>query len=430
MPTKYVSTEDGLPTPSDLIKTLSNSNVQRLDAEVLRVRGVYRCGTKSEAYPDGYYYDKLRDEVTGNVLVLKVPEVWKKSLKNNTPYVLEGTLDRKVTNSFNELGIYLSFRVTKVIGEEAPLIDEKLREAAEILTQRRAKPRRHIQSVVRECFKRNEKPRVAMICPRAGATDADVDRGIEAQRQNYAITRVPVSLLNKTEIIQTLRRLDESEEYDLIAIYRGGGHGLDVFDDNGVARTVVEMKTPVVTAVGHAEDTPFIEMVADQAFPTPTALGHYLQMYAEEIIEDISWLAQYKEDEKRYQHAIRTLKEEQGRRDDKYQQEASALVKDRNDLQTEIKGLYQEKAEHSTAIELLKKRHRRKVVILSIIFLLCGLVVGYGAARVINRSEGAARLAAPTQPGEPAVSPQQAPAILYPQNSNMKKSNGRKREPQ
>lgn len=414
-----MSVENKPHTPSDLVKTLSNSNVQRLDMERVCVRGVYLCNAKGEKYSDGYYYDKLKDEVTGNLLTLKVPEVWKKQLKPNTSYVLEGTIDRKLINSFNELGLHLAFRLTNIVGEEAPLINEKLREATAILSARRAKPRQYVEAIIRECFKQDRKPRVAMISPRRGVTDTDVERAIEEQRHNYDVTKVPISLLNKTEIIDTLRRLDASGEYDLIAIFRGGGPGLDVFEDNDIARVVVGMQTSLVTGIGHAEDTPFIESVADQAFTTPSTLGHHLQRIAEMMVIDISWLDKYRNDEQRYQQTIRKMKDEQGRADIEHQQIVKNLVGERNALQTEVKELYKQKTDRPAVVESSAIYSTRKAAMLLITGVLVGLILELIAAYLFTSFGQKAPMATPTNQVQSSPNTQQTIAAT-PQSANGK----------
>ena len=113
-------------TPSDLIRALSSINVQQLDASYLRVRGVYCPGPKNEPYGDGYFYDKLKDELTSNLMVLKDPAAWRSDPHNNAVYDPEGTLDRKTVGN-NELGIFIAFRLTRIVGKESPFIDERLR---------------------------------------------------------------------------------------------------------------------------------------------------------------------------------------------------------------------------------------------------------------------------------------------------------------
>lgn len=56
------------------------------------------------------------------------------------------------------------------------------------------------------------------------------------------------------------------------------------------------MKTPVLAAVGHENDTLFINEVVDKYFSTPTSLGGYLRRLAEEVERRQAKIDSLKED--------------------------------------------------------------------------------------------------------------------------------------
>lgn len=407
-----MSTEKSPLTPFNLTKTLLNANIHQLDKEVICLRGVY-CVTKSKVYGDGCYYDRLRDELTGHLMTLKVPEPYRKMLRNGTIYELEGTIDRKFIDD-NELNIYLAFRLTRIVGEEAPLVDEKRWESAEILRARYAKARHNIDAVLATCFKNNQRPRVAMIYGGTGVTIKDVEEGMAEQWQNYEVTKAPINLSSKEEIIGTLRRLDESGAYDLITVFRGGGAGLEIFGDNDIARAVVQMKTPVVTGIGHAEDKPFIEDVADQACITPTALGHYLRETARTTIKDISWLNGYYEERRQLNKTIQTLTEKAA------------------SLQTENTRLYKEKADQPATIEPAfippQYSFRQKAAML-LVGILIGVAVGLGLGYFLNPFGHRAPVTPAAQSLPPAADQQAVPTAPPATNGNIKNNSNKRRRP-
>jgi exodeoxyribonuclease VII large subunit len=74
------------------------------------------------------------------------------------------------------------------------------------------------------------------------------------------------------EIIWALQRLDSDPEVDVIIIARGGGSIEDLlpFSDEDLVRAVAGCLTPVVSAIGHEQDVPLLDLVADVRASTPT----------------------------------------------------------------------------------------------------------------------------------------------------------------
>jgi exodeoxyribonuclease VII large subunit len=74
------------------------------------------------------------------------------------------------------------------------------------------------------------------------------------------------------EIIKAIQALDANSEVDVIILTRGGGSFQDllVFSDEQVVRAVANCKTPIVSAIGHENDRPLTDEVADLRASTPT----------------------------------------------------------------------------------------------------------------------------------------------------------------
>jgi len=74
------------------------------------------------------------------------------------------------------------------------------------------------------------------------------------------------------EIVKAIELLDSDSEVDVIILTRGGGSFQDllVFSDEQVVRAVANCKTPIVSAIGHENDRPLTDDVADLRASTPT----------------------------------------------------------------------------------------------------------------------------------------------------------------
>ena len=75
-----------------------------------------------------------------------------------------------------------------------------------------------------------------------------------------------------TDVIDALHRLEHLPDVDVIVIARGGGSVEDLlpFSDESLIRAVHALRTPVISAIGHDQDQPLLDLVADVRASTPT----------------------------------------------------------------------------------------------------------------------------------------------------------------
>ncbi|WP_433515611.1 exodeoxyribonuclease VII large subunit [Nonomuraea sp. CA-143628] len=116
---------------------------------------------------------------------------------------------------------------------------------------------------------------VGLICGRDSAAERDV---LENSRRRWPAVRFKVEEVAVQgpyavgEVTEALRKFDADAEIDVIVIARGGGSLEDLlpFSDETLVRSVAACRTPVVSAIGHEQDSPLLDLVADVRASTPT----------------------------------------------------------------------------------------------------------------------------------------------------------------
>ncbi len=116
---------------------------------------------------------------------------------------------------------------------------------------------------------------VGLICGRDSAAERDVLRNAARRwpAVRFRVEQVAVQGQRASEeIIEALQRLDADAAVDVIIIARGGGSVEDLlpFSDEDLIRAVAGCITPVISAIGHEQDVPLLDLVADVRASTPT----------------------------------------------------------------------------------------------------------------------------------------------------------------
>src|SRR6202030_4871840 len=131
--------------------------------------------------------------------------------------------------------------------------------------------------------------RIGLVTSASGAAIRDLLNVLQRRAPWLQILINPVRVQGTgaaQEIAVAIRQLAAPNEsfapVDLIVVARGGGSMEDLweFNEEIVARTIVNIGVPVVSAIGHEIDFTICDFVADLRAPTPSAA-------AELIVPDI-----------------------------------------------------------------------------------------------------------------------------------------------
>jgi len=117
--------------------------------------------------------------------------------------------------------------------------------------------------------------KIGLICGRASAAEKDVKENAKRRWPSVQFETREVAVQGADAVIQVsaaLKELDAKPDVDVIIITRGGGSFEDLlpFSDEGLVRLAANCTKPIVSAIGHEQDTPLLDLVADLRASTPT----------------------------------------------------------------------------------------------------------------------------------------------------------------
>ena len=222
---------------------------------------------KFQAKAGGHAYPQLRDLATGSTISLVIfngvlvsaGEEFKDGDRvlvsgNMDYYVARGTLSLKVS-SIKKVG--LGVLMAEIEARRAKIYEEGLADPS----------------------KKKKLPFLPGVIGLITAENSDAEKDV---RQNILL-RWPEAVIKMANVsvqgaecapsvIAALKKMDADPEVEVIIITRGGGGFLDLvgFSDEALVRAVAACETPVISAIGHENDRPIIDDVADLRASTPT----------------------------------------------------------------------------------------------------------------------------------------------------------------
>lgn len=137
--------------------------------------------------------------------------------------------------------------------------------------------------------------KIGLICGRASAAEKDVKENAKRRWPSVVFETREVAVQGADAVIQVsaaLKELDKDPEVDVIIITRGGGSFEDLlpFSDESLVRLAASCIKPIVSAIGHEQDTPLLDLVADLRASTPTDAAKRVVPDIQEELEKIKQL--------------------------------------------------------------------------------------------------------------------------------------------
>lgn len=258
-------------SPSAVLNLFNNAISVRQTQKLIRLKGIFLPG-KGQNY-SGYYYDSLRDESSDAQLTIIIPALIRNQLTPNKTVTVYGYITKRVAHTGSRIDIQLT--ITELVAQTQNRYTEAELQSIEILQDKASRGYKDVHSWIKEQIIREAPFKIAILIGRTAIIDNDIKHQLRESIGFYDISFQRVSLHSEAEILSALNNLDE-QRFDIIAVSRGGGENLDIFNKPALASRCISLNALFMTAIGHKDDVTLLQKIADRAFITPSELGQFL----------------------------------------------------------------------------------------------------------------------------------------------------------
>ena len=352
-----IPTTANLFKPSEIIGILRNHLATgQVNQKVVCLRGIYFKGT----YINQYFHtasDRLVDESTSDELTLSMPRNLREGYENGNVITVHGILDRTITNKGL---IQIVLKVTEVEKLKELAVSEDEIKRTELRRIKSEKGFKNVDNILESLLYQAKRPQVALVYAETSITNEDFEKGVQAARTHIDFTEYRESFARTKVFCQKLKQLD-TMNFDVIAIIRGGGAGLEALDEVELLETLVNMNTAWMYGAGHEGEKLFILNIADKAIAIPHALGTYFRDITDGVVQkrNNSRAALVKEVEGQFKKQI----EDSNKKNQELTKQLEALQK-QNKEQTEasnkkIEELTKAQKEHEKVVKEMTEQHKK-----------------------------------------------------------------------
>ncbi len=357
--------------PSSLLSIFSSNLNNEATRKVFKVKGIYTQG-KGGNY-NGFYYDNLRDETSDASMTLVVPGLIRSQLSQNQTIECYAHLAKKMQLNVGRIDLQLT--LVELLSNNSSSYSDTQLKSFEILEKKAELGRKDVDTFIKSKIINGEPIAINIIIGKSAIIHEDIKHQLQDAIGHYKIHFRQIKLTSVKEIIETLNFYNGKT--DVIAIARGGGENLEIFNNPDISEVALTLSTPFITALGHADNVPLLQKIADKPFITPTALGQYLNdIYNNTIAELQNSKAKLvdvitKQLEASYRKQIENLNNQVASIEKTSQSEVSILA---GQLQT----AKEEKAAYTNQIQDLQKQveKAKSLSISTILLIIAALIIG------------------------------------------------------
>lgn len=349
--------------PSELLGMFTSYlSQQDMNKQVIFLQGIYLKNPKHDARWS-CRYDILRDENTQTEITLQIPYKLCEDLKDGNLVTVGGVLGRRVQNN-SHIQLMLVVSRVEIVKEQA--IDENEIKRMELRHQKSTKGFKNVDSILEQLLYIDQRPRVALVFAATSITMSDFNAGIEAAKAAIDFFEFRVNFSNSQELSQTLKTID-GQGFNVIALVRGGGGGIEKLDEIEVLETVGNLKTAFIAAIGHVEEKLFIKQLADKEAPTPNGLGSYFAKMVEDVSEKKtkSRAVLTEQIKKQFKDQLETGQKQNKELQEKLakltKNQEEATKKHNEQVQALTKAQTEATKQHKEQVEAIQKQHKEQL---------------------------------------------------------------------
>ena len=265
-------------TPVELVGIYRSFLERGKSNGVVWLRGIYIQKLNQNAQWAAFY-DELRDVDSNVTVTLKINRQDRSKLKSNSLVQVGGIIE---LNPFQNGTIQIVVNVTRYEIVKDQFVTEQDLKRTEIRIAKSKKEVKNVDAILEDKLFRDERPKVALVFASTSITMQDFNAGVNAAAVKIDFTEKRQSFGNATILATFLQTLDKSG-FDVIALVRGGGGGIEALDEIEVLQAVSTMTTPIICAIGHVGEELFMKSIADKVAPTPNGLGQYFSEMVEKV---------------------------------------------------------------------------------------------------------------------------------------------------